>query len=172
MLVRPCSSLLLIWIFVQSWKHPFARGLRLCEDFDQCWTTVKVFFSRVYKLKAGNFFMPISNNKTRLIDFSGTLISVEPLSKFFFVRVYKLKAIRLPEDFDHCWTVVQLSHFFSRIFAKVCELKAFNLNIFHARNFITFLLILEHDYLIRDLKMTFCLLNSKKTPLQKIVFIP
>ena len=91
-LVRPCSSLLLIWIFVQSWKHPFARGLRLCEDFDQCWTTVKVFFSRVYKLKAGNFFMPISNNKTRLIDFSGTLISVEPLSKFFFVRVYKLKA--------------------------------------------------------------------------------
>ena len=92
MLVRPCSSLLLIWIFVQSWKHPFARGLRLCEDFDQCWTTVKVFFSRVYKLKAGNFFMPISNNKTRLIDFSGTLISVEPLSKFFFQRVYKVKA--------------------------------------------------------------------------------
>ena len=52
-LVRPCSSLLLMWIFVQSWKHPFARGLRLL---------------------------------------SRTLISVEPLSKFFFQRVYKVKA--------------------------------------------------------------------------------
>ena len=84
--------------------------------------------------------MPISN-KTTLFDFSRTLITVE---QWFKSHIY-----------------------FSRIFAKVCELKAFNLNIFHARNFITFLLILEHDYLIRDLKMTFCLLNSKKTPLQK-----
>ena len=84
--------------------------------------------------------MPISN-KTTLFDFSRTLITVE---QWFKSHIY-----------------------ISRIFAKVCELKAFNLNIFHARNFITFLLILEHDYLIRDLKMTFCLLNSKKTPLQK-----
>ena len=84
--------------------------------------------------------MPISN-KTTLFEFSRTLITVE---QWFKSHIY-----------------------ISRIFAKVCELKAFNLNIFHARNFITFLLILEHDYLIRDLKMTFCLLNSKKTPLQK-----
>ena len=87
--------------------------------------------------------MPISN-KTRLFDFLRTLITVE---QWFNFRI-----------------------FLSRIFAKVCELKAFNLNIFHASNFFIFLLILEHEKfqyypLIR--KMTFCLLNSKKTSLQK-----
>ena len=89
--------------------------------------------------------MPISN-KTRLFDFFRTLITVEQWFNFHI--------------------------FFTRIFAKVCELKAFNLNIFHARNFFIFLLILEHgkfqyDDLIRELKMTFCLLNSKETSGQK-----
>ena len=49
--------------------------------------------------------MPISN-KTRLFDFLRTLITVEQWFNFHI--------------------------FLSRIFAKVCELKAFNLNIFHA----------------------------------------
>lgn len=87
--------------------------------------------------------MPISN-KTRLFDFLRTLITVEQWFNFHI--------------------------FLSRIFAKVCELKAFNLNIFHASNFFIFLLILEHgkfQYYPLIRKMTFCLLNSKKTSLQK-----
>ena len=58
-LVRPCFRMLLIWIFVRSWKHPFARGLRLPEDFDQCWTTVKVFFCQSLQTQGWNFFHAI-----------------------------------------------------------------------------------------------------------------